>query len=70
MMSKKLTEITKAANNPNDTIGIIGLMQVARKETAVVTEVTSIAFVAFLIVYANLKISLFLRIRIQLVCCH
>jgi hypothetical protein len=69
-MSKKLTEITKAANNPNDTIGIIGLMQVARKETAVVTEVTSIAFVAFLIVYANLKISLFLRIRIQLVCCH
>ena len=69
-MSKKLTEITKAANNPNDTIGIIGLMQVARKETAVVTEVTSIAFVAFLIVYANLKISLFLRIRMQLVCCH
>ena len=69
-MSKKLTEITKAANNPNDTIGIIGLMQVARKETAVVTEVTSIAFVAFLIVYANLKISLFLRIRIQLVCYH
>jgi hypothetical protein len=69
-MSKKLTEITKAANNPNDTMGIIGLMQVARKETAVVTEVTSIAFVAFLIVYANLKISLFLRIRIQLVCCH
>jgi hypothetical protein len=69
-MSKKLTEITKAANNPNDTMAIIGLMQVARKETAVVTEVTSIAFVAFLIVYANLKISLFLRIRIQLVCCH
>lgn len=69
-MSKKLTEITKAANKPKETIGMIGLMHVARNETAVVTEVTSIAFVAFLIVYANLKINLFLKILMQLVCYH
>ena len=48
MIITKLTLMTKAAKIPKETMGIMGLMQVAKKDTAVVTEVIIIALVAFL----------------------
>jgi len=40
--------MTIPANIPKEQIGIIGLRQVDRKDTAVVIEVTNIALAAFL----------------------
>lgn len=40
--------MTRPENSPNDIIGIIGLMQVEKNETAVVMEVTSIYLADFL----------------------
>jgi hypothetical protein len=40
--------MTRPENRPNDIIGIIGLMHVAKNETAVVMEVISIEFADFL----------------------
>ena len=42
--------ITSPVNKPNDIIGIIGLIHVAKNDTAVVIEVTNIEFEDFLIV--------------------
>jgi len=43
-----LNTTTRAENTPNATKGIIGLIPVAKKDTAVVTEVISMALEAFL----------------------
>jgi len=40
--------MTRPENRPNDIIGIIGLMQVEKNETAVVIEVISIDLADFL----------------------
>jgi hypothetical protein len=55
---------------PNEQIGIIGLKQVERKETAVVIDVTNIALEAFLKVYDSLSGILCLRTLMCFVCLH
>ena len=46
MISRKFTVMTIPEKMPKEQIGMIGLKHVARKETAVVIEVTSIALEA------------------------
>ena len=69
-IKKQLTVMTILAKIPKEQIGMIGLIQVERKLTAVVIEVTSMALDAFLKVQASLKGILFLMILICLVCDH
>jgi len=40
--------MARPENRPNDIIGITGLMQVAKNDTAVVIDVTNIEFADFL----------------------
>ena len=62
--------MTMPAKMPKEQIGITGLKQVERKDTAVVIDVTSIAFEAFRKVNASRKGILFLKIFICFVCDH
>lgn len=62
--------ITMPEKIPKEHIGMIGLKHVAKKETAVATEATSIALEAFLNVKAICKGILFFRTLICLACSH
>ena len=62
--------ITRLEKMPKEQMGITGLKVVARKETAVVLEVTNMALLALRKLYASLSAILFLSTLMWAVCFH